>query len=108
MSTAEVRVYEQPVVYEVGVLPLDHDDAHSFRITVEWRGGESWAVLHMRYCLGVDGEWDWEAHPSERSDDWLAAHRFPLDEALRLAREAAPGIRVNGRTAAEVAAESAR
>lgn len=104
---AEVKIYEQAVTYEVGVLPPDHIDAHSFRITVEWRGGEAWAVLHMRYCLGADGEWDWEAHPSERSDDWLATHRFPLEEALRLAREVAPTVKVNGTTAAELAARKA-
>lgn len=35
----------------------------------------------------------------------LGTHRFSLDEALRLAREAAPDVTINGRTAAELKIE---
>ncbi len=39
--------------------------------------------------------------PSERDDDWLDAHRFDLDTALMLAKEAAPKVTVNGFTVAD-------
>lgn len=47
-----------------------------------------WAVRSRGRCLNSKGEWDWEPLPSSRSAAWLSAHRFPLDRALDLAREA--------------------
>lgn len=76
---------------------------HTYAIQVAYRGKGRWAVVRNSWCLGTDGTWDYERRPSDRADEWLATHRFDLDTALRLAREAAPGITVNGRTAAEVA-----
>jgi hypothetical protein len=88
--------------YSVSTLPLEHPERHSFEITVAWRNVGRWAVLQRgRKCLGADGEWDWESIPSEREDEWLATHRFDLETALRLAREAAPKVKVNGRTFTE-------
>jgi hypothetical protein len=80
-------------------------DADTWKVTVEYRGNDLFAVcMPVRKCLGRDGTWDYEVRPSEREDDWLAAHRFPLDEALDLARQWAPRIKLNGMTAAEVLA----
>lgn len=76
-------------------------------LAVEDRGNGQWAVTRPRRCLGVDGEWDWEPIPSEREDDWLAAHRFDLATALALAKQAAPTVAVNGITAAQAAARRA-
>lgn len=94
--------------YTVSVLPEGHIDAHTFDIEVEYRGGGRWAVTHHRYCLGADGAWEYEQHPSERTEEWLALHRFTETEALDLARRAAPSVRINGITAAELAARTAR
>src|SRR5690606_407223 len=52
--------------YEVSCLPQDNINAHHFTITVEWRGDDRWAVLHHGFCLGADGEWDYEPRPSSR------------------------------------------
>lgn len=90
--------------YTVSMLPFDHIDNDTFAITVEKRSEDLWAVIHHRTCLGTDGKWDYESIPSERTDEWLATHRFDLVTALRLAREAAPKIRVNGFTAQQIAA----
>lgn len=90
--------------YTVSALPEDDINARHFQITVAYRGRGLWAVSRHRHCLGRSGEWDWESIPSERSDEWLTEHRFPLHEALRLAREELPKLRCNGLTAAEVAA----
>jgi hypothetical protein len=79
--------------------------AQLFGITVEQRGSDDrWAVLRNGQCLGSDGVWADELRPSEREDDWLDAHRFDVDTALRLAKEVAPHVTVKGRTAAEVLA----
>ena len=96
---AEPRV--EVTQYTVTVFPEDSINRHVYDITVEQRAPGRWAVCRMRECLDASGEWDWEPIPSERDDGWKALHRFDLDTALRLAREAAPGVVVNGRTAVE-------
>ncbi|HXM55361.1 MAG TPA: hypothetical protein VOB72_08220 [Candidatus Dormibacteraeota bacterium] len=98
----------EPVTeYTICALPEDDINHGSFAVKVAYRGRGLWAVVRHRYCLGRDGEWDYESMPSGRTDEWLAEHRFTEAEALRLAREAAPHIRVNGMTAAEVQAWAA-
>lgn len=75
-------------------------------VTVADRGRGMWAVLEGRggsMCLGRDGEFDWEPSPSNRTDEWLASHRFTLDEALALAREQALRITINGYTTQQAA-----
>lgn len=90
--------------YTVCALPEDDVNAGHFSITVAYRGRGLWAVLRHRFCLGADGEWDYESTPSEREDEWLAAHRFGLDDALRLAAEHVTQITVNGWTVADALA----
>lgn len=96
----------EPIVtateYTVSCIPEDHIDRGHFEITVAYRGRSLWAVARHRQCLGTDGEWDWESIPSERTDEWLATHRFDLDTALALAREAAPRVTINGFTVEDV------
>jgi hypothetical protein len=101
-AAAIPRVRARTTQYEVSLLPESYIDAHCWAVTVEYRGKGKWAILHGRFCLGVDGEWDWEPSPSNREDDWVAAHRFDLQAALDLAREHAPKVTVNGLTPAEV------
>lgn len=94
----------RPTEYTITCLPEDNYDGHAWNITVEWRGAGLWAVKRNVHCLGRDGEWSHEHIPGEREDEWLAEHRFPLDEALRLAKEAAPHVIVNGMTPADLLA----
>ena len=89
----------QATEYEVSILLEGDIDRHRFAITVQYRGEGCWAVTRHGSCLGSDGKWSREPIPSERGDTWLAAHRFDLDTALRLARDAAPHVVVNGHTA---------
>ncbi len=101
---AEIK--PEVTAYTVCAVPPDEAGNHlSFEIKVE-RAHHSgtWAVRRMGRCLGADGTWDWEPLPSSREDDWLEAHRFNLDTALRLAVEAAPHVVVNGVSAAGAAA----
>lgn len=106
-QTAEPTI--RPVTYAVSLLPEDHRDAHLFEVRVEARAQRNapdlWAVAWMGRCLGADGEWDYEPIPSSRTDEWLAEHRFDLATAQRLAKQAAPNVEVNGRTAAAIWAQ---
>ncbi|WP_328920670.1 hypothetical protein OG911_28110 [Streptomyces sp. NBC_00208] len=92
----------QAIRYEVSLLPEDDVNRHVFTIEVEYRGAARWAVTRHGSCLGVDGTWDFGVKQYDRDDEWLNAHRFDVDTALRLAREAAPHVVVNGQTAIEV------
>lgn len=96
MTDPEVRATE----YQVSVVPEDHELYETLVVTVQWRSPR-WAVLRRRWCLGVDGVWDLEMIPSERSAEWIRRHRFDLDQALELAKAAAPAVTVNGRNAVE-------
>lgn len=87
--------------YLVSCLPLDNINAASFSLTVEHRGRSLWAVVRHGYCLSSAGQWSYESIPSERQDEWLTEHRFDLDTALKLAKEAAPLVRVNRYTVAD-------
>lgn len=99
-TTPEPHV--QVTRYEVYLFPPD-DFTHShYTISIELRDTNLWGVFQGPYCLGADGVWEYEPLPSNRDDAWLDAHRFDLDTALRLAKQAAPGVTVNGRSAAEV------
>jgi hypothetical protein len=102
---AEPEIYVRATAYEVSVFPDEFEDASTWTLSVEYRGADRWAVLMRagsRTCLNRDGEWAWEISPSERTDEWLAQHRFSLDEALDLARRHAPGVTMNSLTAVEV------
>lgn len=95
----EVRVRS----YEVSCLPEDSINNLTLAVRVEWTSTGLWAIRRgARACLGRDGTWEWESIPSERKEDWLVDHRFPLEEALKLAKDAAPRVVVNGMTPAQV------
>lgn len=90
------------VRYQVCALPMDHEDAWTFSIWVEYRGLDRWAVTDGHRCLSATGEWDWEPRNSERGDDYNNTHRFTLVEAWKRAAEAAPHVVINGWTPADV------
>lgn len=103
-------VFVRPTQYVVSVFPdrlrenrAAASDASAWDIRIEERSAGKWAVVHASYCLGAhDGEWDHEPSPSNRTDEWIADHRFTLEEATRLAIDEAPFIMVNGLYATQV------
>jgi hypothetical protein len=108
------ETHARPTEYQVSVFPdemfdsadmLTASEAHTWSLTVAYRGGGKWAVTNHHQVLGSDGEWDWEPRPSDRGDDWLAEYRFDLDTALSLAREHAPRVTINGYTALDILAK---
>jgi hypothetical protein len=63
----------------------------------------------------AEGVWSYEPDRSFEDDErdgaalaWIAAHRFDLTAALRLARRLAPTLTVRGRSVADVLAEGAQ
>jgi len=84
--------------YTVTCVPEDARGATGFALTVRHRGNDQWTIQHgERTYLAPDGSWT-------SSDE----HRFQLDTALRLAREAAPHITVNDRTVNQALARQRR
>jgi hypothetical protein len=95
----------QPVRYTVTCLPEDDVNSHVFAIDVVYRGTGRWAVQRGEHaCLGADGTWAQGVKEYDRGNEWLDTHRFDLDTALKLAREAASLITVNGYTVADALA----
>lgn len=90
--------------YAVSCFPADDRNGYHFTLKVEYRGRGLWGVFDGPYCLGTDGDFDYEPSPSSRDDEWLSTHRFDLDTALALAKEHAPLMEVNGHTVADVLA----
>lgn len=91
--------------YSVNCLDGEHLDNHLFEVRVQYRGAGRYAVIRSGdLCLGADGTWDHGVKEYDRGDDWLNAHRFDLDTALRLAKEHAPLVTVNGHTVADAIA----
>lgn len=87
-------VIVRPEEYTVTAVPDDASpDAHVWALTVRHRGGDRWAVQHSGFCLGADGSWARDVK-----------QEFDLETALRLARQEAPNVTVNGRTVADVLA----
>lgn len=106
--TAEAHT--SPTEYQVSVFQEEDDPEgyiglSSWALKVAYRGRGLWAVTDRINCLSKSGTWDYEMRPSEREDEWLAEHRFPLEDALALAQAVAPSVTVNGRSAAELKIE---
>jgi hypothetical protein len=78
--------------YRVSCLPNGHRIRRHFEIEVRHWRGDLWLVRHACYYLTVPGEW---------SPDYQQAVHADLDSALRLARQEAPKITVNGFTVAD-------
>lgn len=101
----KVEVVAEPSAYSVHLNGADNMDIMTYEITVERRNGldgTKWAVKWMDRVLGKDGEWEWEPSPSNRDDEFMARCRFDsFDEALNLAMDKAPYVKVNGRDAVQ-------
>lgn len=93
---------------QVSPIPIGDINRSAWAVDVEFSGRLDeglalYAVRNVGRSLSRKGEWDEEPRPSSRTDKWLTKHRFPLDEALRLAREIAPTVTWNGQTAKQIA-----
>lgn len=94
--------------YEVSLVPRTHANGRWYTVHVQHHGHGRWVVYREsyaavsavlgQYCLAADGTWFIPDDPS-----WFGAPTYELEEALALAREAAPLVVVAGRSAIEEA-----
>lgn len=89
-------VFVRPTRYEVTAWPgpVDGVNRSHYMLYVEWRGADRWCVTDGSYCYRRDGHATYEPNPSGRTDRFKAAYRFPLEEALEIAKRVAPKLRV--------------
>lgn len=104
-----------PTSYVVSCLPIGHDSRWEFTISVLHQADGLYAVQHSLRYWGTDGTWSfnpgWDEEVEEHQGaaaEWLAAHRFDHDTALRIAKEQAPRLVYRGLTVAEVLDEGVR
>lgn len=109
-KTTHTEPYVQPTGYLVSCLPEGHDDRWTFTMQVKHMGGGLFAVKHGIRHYAADGTWEYEpgwlddGSEDEAEAAWLAAHRFDLDTALRIAKEQAPLLTYRGHTVADALA----
>ncbi|MEW1565741.1 hypothetical protein AB0454_22480 [Streptomyces sp. NPDC093509] len=101
-----------PVRFVVSSVPEGHNARHAYTINVHYRGEGMYSVGHGLAYADGDGAWSYEPSRSGEDDEhdadgltWIAAHRFELTTALRLARRLAPTLTVRGRSVADVLAD---
>ena len=73
-------------------------------ITVRLCDSGRWQIHRIGFLLDADGRWE---QGVKRSPEWRAAHEFDLDTALRLARAAAPPVRVGETTVKAIVGDPA-
>ena len=87
----------EPSAYVVCGLHPDDPDSSVWTLTIERKAPDRWAVMFLSRAYNRrTGEFDWEPIPSERTDAYKRTHRFPFDEAWRIALEAYPKLVING------------
>lgn len=93
---SDTEVFVRPTRYEVTAWPgpADAVNRSHYVLLVEWRGNDNCCVTDGFGCYRADGNREYEPLPSSREDDFIKRTRFPLDEALELARRIAPTMTV--------------
>lgn len=82
-------------VYRIALLPAGHPMREFAAVSVRLCDSGRWQVDRLGYLLDADGRW---GDGTRRSLEWRAAREFELETALRLARAAAPHVRVGDTT----------
>ncbi len=92
-----VTVTSEVSQYTIVVVPEEYPGAHHWNMTIDRTGPGLWAVRRGVRDLNRDGEWDFPPRQSEMTDEYLAGHRFPIEEAFERAEAAVPHLEVQGR-----------
>lgn len=100
------KIHSRVTEVTFSAIPEDNINHDIYSVKVTWRGDDRYAVKRLSQCLGRDGTWDYEPSPSNRTDEWIAEHRFDYDTAALLAAEACQHITVNGLTVADALARA--
>jgi hypothetical protein len=110
-APSELPLFEEVEEISISPIPVGDINRPGWAVTVTFGGREVdgvklYGVKNMGRSLSRDGSWDDEPLPSSRTEKWLAEHRFPLEEAMDLARSVAHTITWNGLSADDVAERS--
>lgn len=97
MTAEELLSHASEFTFLPAGAQADDDDVSRFAVKVSWRGHDRWAVTRFGDCWGPEG-WEHEASPSNRTPEFLAVHRYGLEDAIALARQLVDGVVVNGRS----------
>lgn len=105
---SELPLFEEVEEISISPIPVGDVNRQPWAVNVAFGGRvvdgvKLYGVKNLGRSLSRDGEWDNEPSPSNRTDEWLAEHRFPFEEAMELARSVAHTITWNGLTADDVA-----
>lgn len=75
---------EAPSTAPKQLKPVAYDAGNGVTIVQTGQRPEAWAIRNDPLCLSVNGTWDYEPMPSNRTREWLDDHRFPTlnDEAI--------------------------
>lgn len=86
-------------------------NARYFEVKVSRRSDDKWAVvcLDQVWCHGEweHEKWVYEALPSNRTAEFIANTRFPLEEAIEIAQAATETVKFVGFTYAEFVVRNA-
>jgi hypothetical protein len=104
LGIPEVTV--RPSSYEVTAYPYQDDYRCDWVITVARRGTDNWTVLRPGGgCWNRRTKmWDYEPMPVNRTAEFKRTHRFPLEDALDIARREALQLTVVGMTLSQAIA----
>jgi hypothetical protein len=108
LDVCEVTVTVEATRYEVGpeCMPQDSVNRQHFCLWVERKDVDLWCVTDGSFCYRKDGHKSYERQPSSRTDRYKNAYRFPLEQALEIAKKQVPKIRLGvGRNRAGMTAE---
>jgi len=120
------EIYVAPLSYRVTIIPEaclegscpagPYNDLHHWTLEVQRMARGDWRVTDRFQVLMRDGTWGYPSPPDNpdhpdgepteaRRRKWRALYAYgSVDEALEAAREAAPGVTINGLRATEVLA----
>ncbi|KAA5921324.1 hypothetical protein F1536_23050 [Achromobacter xylosoxidans] len=76
LRAAQVAAQPSPEAGAAQVAAYTLPDGIRVVRTSQMDGAHLWAVRRNGDCLGRDGAWSYEPMPSNRTDAWLALHRF--------------------------------
>ena len=80
-SVARAATLLQQAAPAPAVVPVVYDAGDGIMIHRTRQDPEAWAVRRDLECLALNGAWDYEPAPSDRTQEWLARHRFASVEA---------------------------
>lgn len=110
-----MTVSEVATEFMVTALPVDHPANRHYAVWVQWIGAGQFMVcpfrnMQPRECWDVvAGEWTYSNGSEDMNqEEFMSRTRFPLERAMAIAREVAPGMTCNGFTVTDALAMNRR